>query len=449
MKYVIAGLLLLLGYLSVSGQDVPDWVRQRPGSSLYYTGIGRALKSDKDYMQVAKQNAMKDLASEIKVEVTSSSLLHTLEEHERITSRFEETVRVSACENIENFHLVGSWQDDREYWVYYQLSIMDYEEYVERRRSQAIKQGDDYLSKGQAAWGRGELMTALELWLKGLETVQPVINEELVCEHDGRRVDVARELYNSVKTIFSGVTLRVSAGTVEAKAFQAVEEPVLVSLKRGDTSLKNVRLQWRFTTGDGRLSQHAVTDDQGNVKLYIENITSSLPRQEIAIQMDETPFRVVENGVFGGLVKEILATAPRVTVFVNIGTHSVRAYIQTGAGEDATVQRAVKNILTQHYFTIVNDPTAADFWVVLHTGFRKGEKERAGLSAVVAYYASATVKITRRESPAVVLDYVLEDVKVLQPETASATTARTAAVKELLKRLDRQLPERLKDVYAE
>ena len=74
MKMIMIVTLLLTVSVSLVGQDMPDWVRQRPVSSLYYIGIGRADKTDKDYMQLAKQNALKDLASELKVQVSSNSL---------------------------------------------------------------------------------------------------------------------------------------------------------------------------------------------------------------------------------------------------------------------------------------------------------------------------------------------------------------------------------------
>lgn len=449
MNYIIAGLFALIACFPAFGQDMPGWVKQRPVNSLYYTGIGRAAKSDKDHREVAKQNALKDLASEIRVEVFSNSLLHTLEKQNQVTSQFEESVCVKASEDLESFHMVGNWQNDQEYWVYYELSIMDYQEYITKRREDAIHQGYDLWVKGQEASERGELAVAVELWLKGLEKVQPVINEVLLCNHDGKEVDIARELYNSIKTVFGGVTLQSSVETIEAAAFKPVNEPVPVSLQRKGMPLKQVLLKAVFLLGDGRLSSNIVTNDQGEAKVYIENISSSLPRQEIRIGIDEKLFQEQLKGVFGSLLQEVLASAPRLSIRVNIEKNTVKAYLQVDKDGDALLQRAVREILTQNYFTIVSTPSLADMVVTLTSSSRKGEKERAGVSAVVAYYASVEVRIERREGAVVVLDYIPEEVKVLKPENVPETKARRAANDALLKLVRRQLPERLKDVYAE
>lgn len=449
MKNLIVGIYLLLACCSVSAQNAPDWVKQRPANSLYYIGIGHASKSDKDYTQVARQNALRDLASEIKVEIKSTSLLHMLEAEEKVSSNYEETIRVSVSENIENYHMADSWQDDKDYWVFYELSILDYQQYVKKRREKAISEGYDFWKKGQTAMDSGELITALELWLKGLQAIQPAVQDELIAEYDGERVDVANELYNAVKTIFNGVTVTPSEREVSVKAFQKLKDPVVIHLQKGEVALKNVPLQWKFVTGNGQLSRQTNTDNLGNASLYIDNVISTIPRQEIRVRVDESALGILKNGVFSNLIKEMGTVIPQASVYANVIHDNLRAYIRTGNNEDPAVQKAVRSLLTKNYFTLVDNLSAADLCVDLTTEFQKGDRERVGMSAMRAYYASATVKITRLKGSEVVLDYSLDEVKVLQPETVSEKNSKNAMIKELQKRLNRELPERLKQMYAE
>lgn len=448
MKIILAVGLLLTGCFSLFGQNMPDWVRERPVSSVYYIGIGRAPKTDKDYMQTAKQNALKDLASELKVQVSSGSLLHTIEdERGNVDSRFEETVRVSVSENMEKFHMAGTWQDEKEYWVYYELSVIDYEEYMEKRRHDAISQGYDFWVKGNAALQAGELMTALEFWMKGMQVVQPVINEELRCDHEDGQIDVACELYGSVKNVFSGVVLSADSISVKARAFHALDNPVGLTLTRKGTPLRNVSLRAVFVRGDGRLGQEIRTDAEGKAKLYVENVTASLPRQQVKVTINDEAFRSISKGIFGELVKEVLASAPQVIVNIELVQENMKACIRAASGADATLVRAVKDLLTRNRFIMVENPALADLEIVVSAESRKGEKQRAGVSAVVAWYATVGVTITRREGGVVLLEYLPDEVKVLQAESVPETTARRAVVNELTKRMNRQLPERLKDVY--
>ena len=54
MRYLL-GLLLFCLLGNLEAQERPDWVKQRPVSSMHYIGIACVSKSEKDYMQKAKQ----------------------------------------------------------------------------------------------------------------------------------------------------------------------------------------------------------------------------------------------------------------------------------------------------------------------------------------------------------------------------------------------------------
>lgn len=273
MRYLL-GLLLFCLLGNLEAQERPDWVKQRPVSSMHYIGIACVSKSEKDYMQKAKQQALNDLISEIKVNVVSTSLLHTLEENDRVSSEYEESIRVEARESVENFKMRGSWQSDTEYWVYYELNKFDYEEMVERRREKAVREGFDYWWQGESSRNRGDLTIALACYLKGLEAIRPAINEDLICSVEGKDMDVGHELYNSLLNLFRGITIRTTPGTVEGRAFQGVDAPVSVHVEREGVPLRNVALSCQFVSGDGVLSKELVTDESGNADLYIREIST-------------------------------------------------------------------------------------------------------------------------------------------------------------------------------
>lgn len=444
-KYFSLVILFLWVTGMTFGQNAPEWVKKKPGSSLFYSGVGMALKSEKEYRQKAKQNALNDLASEIKVEISSNSLLNSLEKNGEVTSGFEETIRVKTCENIENFHMTDSWENEREYWVFYELSILDYQEYMEKRKKLATGQGCEYLRTGKEVLEQGNLMSAVELWGKGLEVIQPAIQEELICIQGGESIDVGKELYTSMKTIFNGITIQPSVKELEARAFEPLHTPVRVEVKRNGLPLRNLKLKCSFVSGSGQLSRNTLTDENGQAEFFVEKVTSKSPRQEIHITLDDTPFRQLEGGVYDRLVKDLKHMSPCGVVYVNLGQNTLNAYIQA-KGEDQTVLRAVKSVLTDNYFNIVANPEAARVVIRLNTDFRKGEVVRTGISSMVTYYVGAVVKIEERETSEVLLDYSLEDVKVLQSPTVSKTAARNAAIRELVKRLQRQLPEEIKNM---
>lgn len=54
----------------------PSWLKDQPYRDGYYTGIGHSVKDGtNNYIQAAKKSALDDLASQIKVNVASTSVL--------------------------------------------------------------------------------------------------------------------------------------------------------------------------------------------------------------------------------------------------------------------------------------------------------------------------------------------------------------------------------------
>lgn len=443
-------MILYLCFISLTfagyGQSRPEWVAQRPINTMYYIGIGTASKADKDYMQKAKQNALSDLVSEIKVEVSSNSLLSTMENEGEVKSVFEETIRLNARESIQQFQLVESWQNDTEYWVYYQLNKFDYEEYIEKRREQAIKQGFDYWYKGQVALQQGDLMPAIELFVKGLEAIQPAINDELTCSYEGQTMDVGRELYAALKGVFTGITITTSPESVDGKAFQAVEQPVVISVRKNGVGLRSLNLKSAFIYGAGQLSQNMTTDANGEVKMHILNVTSKLPRQEIHVTIDEKPFAGLSGSVFSGLVKSVLNSGPKGVVYVNIGQSSMNAFIQTLVGAEPALERAVQSLLTNNYFNVVKTPATADVTVTLTTNFKKGQKERGDMYDFINYYISVGVQIINNRTDAAILVYSIDNLQVTLAEMTTLENAKAAAIREAMKRLNRELALALKEL---
>jgi hypothetical protein len=58
----------------------PEWVGNRPHSSMHYIGVGSCSKLSRpfDYQTIAKKNALNDLASEISVRVQGQTFLNSL-----------------------------------------------------------------------------------------------------------------------------------------------------------------------------------------------------------------------------------------------------------------------------------------------------------------------------------------------------------------------------------
>ena len=82
----------------------PSWVTSKPIDPGMYSGIGMAYKSaGADYIAIAKNNALNDLASEISVNISSSSLFYQIEQDDNLREEFQANTQLKSKENLEGY----------------------------------------------------------------------------------------------------------------------------------------------------------------------------------------------------------------------------------------------------------------------------------------------------------------------------------------------------------
>lgn len=182
----------------------PNWVESRPLNSSYYIGIGVApITAGTNYQQTAKQNALSDLASEIKVNVNTNSLLHTLETNSQFQQEFNETIRVHSDLNLEDFEMLDTWADANSYWVYYRLSKSAYAERLKQKKNTAQELSLDFYAKAEAASNTGNYSIAIDYYLRGLQALENFWNEENKVNYMGQSILLDNTLYTHLKDLLN------------------------------------------------------------------------------------------------------------------------------------------------------------------------------------------------------------------------------------------------------
>lgn len=182
----------------------PGWVESRPLSSSYYIGIGVApITAGTNYQNTAKQNALSDLASEIKVNVNTNSLMHTLETNSQFQQEFDETIRVQSDLNLEDFEMLDTWADANSYWVYYRLSKTAYAERLKQKKNAAQELSLDFYAKAEAASNTGNYSIAIDYYLRGLQALENFWNEENRVDYMGQSILLDNTLYTHLKDLLN------------------------------------------------------------------------------------------------------------------------------------------------------------------------------------------------------------------------------------------------------
>jgi len=182
----------------------PSWVESRPLNSAYYIGIGVApITTGTNYQNTAKQNALSDLASEIKVNVNTNSLLHTLETSSQFQQEFNESIRVQSDLNLEDFEMLDTWADANSYWVYYRLSKAAYAEKIKRKKNTAQELSLDFYAKAEAASNSGNYAIAIDYYLRGLQALENFWNEENRVDYMGQSILLDNTLYTQLRELLN------------------------------------------------------------------------------------------------------------------------------------------------------------------------------------------------------------------------------------------------------
>lgn len=433
--------LVLIGLAQVHAQ-APSWVTQRPISEEEYIGIGIASLSDDDHMKIATQNALSDISSQIATKIENSSFLHTVDVDGRSRQMFEDKIVSSMAAWLEGMELKDSYKSSDKYYVLYTLDKELYRKNSEKRQREAISKGLDFLNKGRAAEDGMNLVQAMQLYGKGLEAVEPWLFMDLSTRVNGMTVNVPAELYDSYINVFSGMAITTNVTNIEGEAFKPVKTSIAACLSKNGIVLPNVKLKAEFTTGSGAVTPTIETDYDGTAEFYITNITSKDKVQEIRISIDDSFVSSLPKSY-----RELLNsnTWPSAKVTVTLAQSATTAYIYLNEQNDLEgIERNIGPVLANNYFSITEDPDAAECFIDLSTIMEMGEMVTSGRYNLNTCYCTLILKIYNNQTQQLLLDYTVNRVKVLAPENKTAEETIAMCIREVMKRVKQDLPKKIK-----
>lgn len=443
MKRLFLFLQLLLVFMYAFSQDRPDWVKQHPMDGLSYTGVGMAKLSEEQYMKKAKDRALVDLASGIEVSVSSNSLLNVIETDGEISESFSQSSSFDVDADLSMVKVVDSWQGDGEYWVYCELNRFDYEEYIEAKRRKAIEDSFGYWYRAKSSIGNGDLFTGIDLLAKAWSVIEPVINYDLSCTVEGKTINLATEVYSSIKNVFNGISIVANPAAVNVQAFQKTDTPINISVYKDSKPVRNMKLKSSFVSGAGSLSDMTPTNESGVSTLYIQNVTSKQDPQEVHVMLDVESFGSIVKGKYSALFANCFETLPEASIMLSLESKQISAFVKSKQADLSALERSVKSILVNNYFDIASSPSSADVIVELDNEFVKGKVVPGELYNMVEYFSSLTINIVNNRTSASLLTYTINDVRSLVPENKSITQAKAMATRDLLKRVNVSFKKKL------
>ena len=422
--------------------QAPAWVTTHPTSTEESIGVGSAPLSDAEHVKKATQNALADIANQIALKIDNQSFLHVVDVDGKSRELFEDKIQTNLTTWMEGQELTDSYQSGDTYYVCYSLNKEVYARNAEKRRQQVTQQGLSFLNNGLAAEAALNLPQAMQLYAKGLEAVEGWTFMDLTARQDGALINVPAELYAAYLSVFSGMVITTNVTQVEGEAFKAVSTPIAGCLSKDGTPLPNIMLKATFATGSGAITSATKTDFNGTAEFYITNITAKDAVQEVVISIDDKFFDELPKAYRTLIMRQALPSA-KVTISVKPSANTAYIYINEQHDIEG-LERAITTTLGNNHFKVTENPDAANIFIDFSTKMEMGPEVTGGTYNLNTNLCTMVMKIYNNATEELLLTYSVNSIKVLTPVHMSAEETYGACIREIMKRVNRELPNRLK-----
>jgi hypothetical protein len=428
-----------------SSRPKPQWINNRPINNQYYIGVGVLSKSNnKDYQYLAKRNALNDLISEIKVTLSSNSILSQYQNNKEFTQQFESESRLATLQTIEEFELVDSWEDQTTYWVYYRLSKEKYNEIKRKKMTAAIERAENFYQSSLSINIQTDYMQALRLKLRAIISIQDYLNENIESVINGKSVLLVNELFQSIQEQLSMIKVESINDDLQAKVGKS-NIPFIwakASLK-GNESIGVAHLPMRGYTESGNIvtGQTVSTNTNGETSIIITSFISKQPIQTLRISPDIE--QIIQIDTLHYALYTILSKLDVNSTTVKFQVKPLLVHIK-GEEKNLSVKMTLppfeselRKSLGEYGCQFVSEPKEADYILTIqsdtkHQGPIWGNMQRTTLNL--------SIKLSDAKTQADVFKDALKDINGYQitPENAGLDAYKTATntlIKDIYPRL--------------
>lgn len=329
MKQYVVFLLIFLASCGAKKQAAiyeaqPLWLKQKPVVPGYYIGVGSAKKvgTPDEYKDQAKRDAMANLAEDISVTVSSTSVMRTIETNRGIIETFDQNIKVSTDDYLEGFEPVGFYDDELSYWVYYRLNENTYIEKKQLKKQAALNTAKSKYRSGLIEMGNNRPDRAITFYLQGLESIRNYLSEETTVQYNNAEMDVGNVLYSSLNEALSKMRIESILKETHVKRGEELSQTLLFKVFYKDQPVQGIPVKYRFS-GSYLNRGSDVSDENGYVQLEAEK-TESKKSQEIifaTIDFQSIASKAVDDLFIRGLINDYKSEPAK--VIVNIQARSL------------------------------------------------------------------------------------------------------------------------------
>ncbi len=401
MKRVFQLLLLICLFFQgnlLHAKKAPNWVTNRPIDNEFFIGIGHAskIKGSNGHIEKATSEALKNLASEITVNISGEVVSSMIEK----SGMLEEELKSSICSTteaeLEGYELVVQWQDKKEYWIYYRLSKVKYQLAREEKINKAVSLALDLFSQAKKSEQNREYYKALLLFLQSLKPIEKYIGETLETEYLGNSIYLNNEIYLSIQNLLSHIELKPVKNNIEAKRNKAVKQPIIITAFYHDVEqipISNLPILFSFKRGEGDLIENVKTNMNGIASSKISKVTSSEKMQILNAELDIS--KLINQDSTSFVYQNILKTFPIPSTRIILNVTGLLIFIESeeiNLGKELAVlhiEPRIKESFSDKGFSFTDDMAGSDIYITIKARSREGSEMFGMYSTFVDVTVSA------------------------------------------------------------
>jgi len=418
VKRIFLYLVLILSACSPKVQPVdprPDWLTGQLNEPRYYTGVGHSAKDGtNNYVQAAKKSALDDLVSQIKVTVSSTSILSVFEQDRKeFREQYEQIIQTEVADEIEEFEQAGAYEDERNYWVYYRLSKERYRQIKEEQKRNAVILATDFVHKARKAEQEGSRLQAIGFYFQAFRSVEKYLGEAIPAKIDDREVLLTNEIYASIKALLDKIKLQVEpAEMVINRRLNLNAQPVMAQAVYTDTNQPavNFPLVAGFEKGEGDVFPDYTTDENGQSKILISKIASRDLEQTVGVKLNLDAI----SGTSGSPVYNLIAStlnAPTAKTILKVQRPVVYlTSYEKSLGilkNSSQISNRLKNLLTNAGFEFSTNSQSADLLMEVTSDSEKGSIS----GSIYITFLTGVIRVTEAKEGRVIYATTLDRIK--------------------------------------
>ncbi len=256
-------------------KPAPPWVSARPNNGFKYVGIGMSEKNKgSGYQMEAKKNALYDLSSEIKVDISSNSVLYTVQNNNNFNQNYNQLIKLSNSDNVEGYTLVDSYENDKQYWVYYMLDKEEYAKQKALKKQQTIIKASNLIASSFVDEQNQDFSSSIKKRVQAFGVLSPYLNEEINFDLTlTKSVKNVFDLTNLIQQQLQSIQIGVQKEMPQLKPYQQSYPAIVYNLViKGKTPLQNFPFIVASDEEKIKIGDKSATNSNGEIQLRINSV---------------------------------------------------------------------------------------------------------------------------------------------------------------------------------